>query len=115
MIDMALIRRDPQTVRDALTARNEDPALVDRVLEIDGRWRALLAQVEELRAERNRVSREIGRMKDPAQREPLIAQMRAVGDRIAELEDQVRTAEVERDGLLLRLPNIPHPSVPVGP
>ncbi len=115
MIDIALIRRDPQFVRDALTVRNEDPSLVERVLEIDARWRALLTQMEELRAERNRVSREIGRIKDPAQREPLIAQMRAVGDRIAELEDQVRAAEAERDDLLLRLPNLPHPSVPIGP
>lgn len=115
MLDINLIRRDPHLVRSALVARNEDPTLVDRVLEIDARWRALLTQVEELRAERNRVSREIGRMKDPAQREPLIAQMRVVGDRIAELEDQVRAAEMERDDLLLRLPNLPHPSVPVGP
>ncbi|RME36015.1 MAG: serine--tRNA ligase [Thermoflexia bacterium] len=115
MIDIALIRRDPQTVRNALLARGEDPSLVDRVLEVDARWRALLTQVEELRAERNRVSREIGRMKDPVQREPLIAQMRAVGDRIAELEDQVRVTEAERDDLLLRVPNVPHPSVPVGP
>lgn len=115
MLDINLLRRDPQAVRNALIARNDDPGLVDQVLEADGRWRNLLAQVEELRAERNRTSRDIPRIKDPAQREALIARMRAVGDRIAELEAQVRVAEAERDDRLLRLPNIPHPSVPVGP
>jgi seryl-tRNA synthetase len=115
MLDINLLRKEPQVVRDALIARNDDPALVDRVLEADGRWRDLLAQVEELRAERNRTSKEIPRISDPAQRESLIARMRAVGDRIAELEAQVRAAEAERDDWLLRLPNLPHPSVPVGP
>jgi seryl-tRNA synthetase len=50
MLDINLLRKEPQVVRDALIARNDDPALVDRVLEADGRWRDLLAQVEELRA-----------------------------------------------------------------
>jgi len=104
MLDINLLRKEPQVVRDALIARNDDPALVDRVLEADGRWRDLLAQVEELRAERNRTSKEIPRISDPAQRESLIARMRAVGDRIAELEAQVRAAEAERDDWLLRLP-----------
>ncbi len=115
MLDINLIRREPDTVRQALIARRDDPALVDRVLEADRRWRDLLARVEELRAERNRTSKEIPRIKDPAQRELLIARMRVVGDQIAELEAQVRAAEAERDNGLLRLPNIPHPSVPVGP
>ncbi len=115
MLDINLIRREPDTVRQALIARRDDPALVDRVLEADRRWRDLLARVEELRAERNRTSKEIPRIKDPAQRELLVARMRVVGDQIAELEAQVRAAEAERDNGLLRLPNIPHPSVPVGP
>lgn len=113
MLDINLIRREPATVRQALIARRDDPTLVDRVLEADSRWRDLLTQVEELRAERNRTSREIPRIQDPAQREALIARMRAVGNRIAELEAQVRIAEAERDDWLMRLPNIPHHSVPV--
>ncbi len=115
MLDIGLIRKEPETVRAALAARNESPEIVDRVLAADERWRNLLAQVEEQRAERNRVSKEIGRMKDPAGREPLIERMRAVGDRIAALEEEVRQAEQEREQMLLSLPNIPQPSVPVGP
>ncbi len=70
MLDINLLRKDPQRVRDALVSRNEDPALVDCILEIDSRWRDLLTQVEELRAERNRTSREIPRIQDPAGGKP---------------------------------------------
>ncbi len=115
MLDIARIRSEPGVVREALAHRGEDPAVVDRVLAVDEQWRECLAQLEELRAERNRVSREIGRMKDPAGREARIAEMRAVGERIAELEDRVREAEALRQELLLSIPNIPHPSVIVGP
>jgi len=115
MLDIARIRREPEAVREALAGRGEDPAVVDRVLAVDEQWRGLLAQLEGLRAERNRVSKEIGRMKDPAEREARIAEMRAVGERIAELEARVRQAEARRRNLLLAIPNVPHPSVPVGP
>ena len=89
--------------------------MIDRVLAVDERWRGLLTELENLRAERNRVSKEIGRMKDPAEREARIAEMRTVGQRISELEEQVRQAEAERERLLLSIPNLPHPSVTVGP
>ncbi|HEY74960.1 MAG TPA: serine--tRNA ligase [Thermoflexia bacterium] len=115
MLDITRIRKEPEAVKAALASRGEDPSVIDRVLAVDERWRGLLTELEELRAERNRVSKEIGRMKDPAEREARIAEMRAVGRRIAELEDQVRQAEVERERLLLSIPNLPHPSVTVGP
>lgn len=115
MLDITLIRNEPGAVKEALTHRGEDPELVDRVLAVDERWRGWLAELEELRAERNRVSREIARIRDPGERQARIAAMRAVGERIAELEERVREAEAERRDLLLSIPNLPHPSVPVGP
>ncbi len=115
MLDIAMIRKNPDLIRAALVARNGDPALVDEVLALDSRWRELLAEAEALRAERNRVSKEIGRMKDAAGRETRIVEMRAVGDRIVEMEAQVRQTEEQRDLLLLSIPNVPQPSVPVGP
>jgi seryl-tRNA synthetase len=115
MLDINLIRNEPEAVRAALANRGEEPEIVDRVLVTDERWRGLLVELEELRAERNRVSKQIGRMKDAAEREARIVEMRAVAERISQLEDQVREAEAELEGLMLTLPNVPHASVPVGP
>ncbi len=114
MLDIGRLRRDPNGVKRALATRGENLEVIDRVLEADERWRGLLAQLEELRAERNRVSKEIGRMKDPAAREPRIAAMRTVGKHIGALEEQVRETEAERESLLLTIPNLPHDSVPIG-
>jgi seryl-tRNA synthetase len=115
MLDIALIREQPERVRDALRTLGADPAQVDPILALDVQRRELLTEVEALRAERNRVSKQIGRMQDQAQREPLIAEMRQVGDRISALEEELRGVECELDTAMLAVPNLPHPSVPVGP
>ncbi|MCX7680389.1 MAG: serine--tRNA ligase [Anaerolineae bacterium] len=115
MLDLAFIREHPDAVRAALLHRNENPGRVDHILAQDARRRELLQEVEELRAERNRVSKEIPQLKDQAAREQRIAQMRQVGDRIAELEEQLRQVEAELEKAMLDMPNLPHPSVPVGP
>ncbi len=114
MLDIELIRKEPERVREALRLRQDDPALVDEILTLDAQRRALLQEVEALRAERNRVSREIGRMKDKAVREEKIAAMREVGKRIAALESDLRQVEAAFHDKLLWLPNIPHESTPVG-
>ncbi len=114
MLDIELIRREPERVREALRLRQDDPALVDEVLALDERRRTLLRRVEALRAERNRVSKEIGRMKDKAAREEKIAAMREVGKQIADLEKALREVEAAFRDKLLWLPNIPHESTPVG-
>ncbi len=114
MLDLAFIRDHPDLVREALRKRNTDAPL-DRILELDERRRALLKEVEALKHQRNVASKQIGRTKDPAEREARIAEMRAVSDRIAALDDQVREVETELKEALLWVPNIPHESVPVGP
>lgn len=114
MLDLDLIRQQPERVREALRRRQDDPALVDKVLALDVRRRELLVEVETLRAERNRVSKDIGRMKDPAERQQKIEAMRAVGDKIAEIEEQLRVVEADLRNQLMWIPNIPHESVPVG-
>lgn len=115
MLDLDLIRRNPDLVREALQKRHDDPALVEAVLALDAQRREMLQTVETLRAERNRVSKEIGRMKEPAEREARIAEMRAVGDQIAALEEGLRGIETALNDKLLWLPNLPHSSVPVAP
>ena len=115
MLDIALIREQPELVKAALLSRNEDPAQVDIILALDARRRKLLREVEALRAERNHVSKEISRLKDKVERERLIAEMRQVGDRISELEARLREVEPDLKATMLAMPNPPHASVPVGP
>jgi len=114
MLDLTLIREHPDTVREALRARQMDPAPVDEVLALDARRRALLTEVEALKAERNAVSREIGRLKDPAERQAKIEAMRQVGERIAALDEEVRQVESDLRNLVATLPNLPDPAVPYG-
>jgi len=90
MLDINLIREHPDLVRKALRDRQMDPAPVDEILALDERRRALLSKVEALKAERNAVSKEIGRMKDPAERQSKIEAMRIVGDQIANSTSKLR-------------------------
>jgi seryl-tRNA synthetase len=109
-----LIREHPDQVKAALVKLNES-APIDEILAADERRRTLLVEVEALRAERNAVSKEIGRMKDAAGREAKIAEMRDVGDRIAAIDEELREVEKRLYDLQLLVPNMPHPSVPAGP
>ena len=114
MLDINLFREQSELVREALTKRREDPAPVDQVLELDERRRDLIQQVETLKAERNVVSKEIGKMNDQAEREEKIADMRAVGDQIDALDEQLRQVEGDLDALMSLIPNVPDPVVPEG-
>jgi seryl-tRNA synthetase len=115
MLDIAFIREQPQKVKAGLESLGADPTVVDEIVALDVRRRELLTEVEELRAERNRVSKQIGRLRDQAEREPLIAAMREVGDRIGGLEEQLRQVEADLQTAMLAVPNLPHDSVPYGP
>lgn len=114
MLDIKLIREQPDFVKEGFKRRDEDPALVDQVLGLDEQRRTLLKDAETLKATRNAVSKEIGKMKDAAAREAKIAEMRAVGDQIAELDKQIAETEAAFTALMLALPNIPDARVPYG-
>src|SRR5204863_4035649 len=79
MLDINLIREKPDLVRTALKNRQMDSSPVDDILRLDEKRRVLLTEVEQLKAERNTVSKEIGKMKNAAEREQKIAAMREVG------------------------------------
>src|SRR5213594_269911 len=118
MLDIKLIRDQTQHVRERLRARGAgDEARVDEVLALDEQRRKGLAEVEKLKAERNRVSKEIGALmgqKKLEEAEKKKVETRAIGERIAELDKQVAEVEARRDCLLLRLPNLPHAKVAQG-
>ena len=114
MLDIKLIREQPDFVKAAIARRGDDPAIVDTILSLDTRRRELLNQTENLKATRNAVSKEIGKMKDAAARDAKIAEMRGVGDQIAELDREVGEVEREWQLQMLLAPNLPHPDVPTG-
>jgi seryl-tRNA synthetase len=114
MLDIRLIREQPDFVKDGLQKVGADPAIIDEILQLDARRREILTQVESLRAERNAVSKEIPKIKDPEERNARIAQMRQVGDQIAQLEKELEEVEQTFTARMLEVPNLPHPSVPVG-
>jgi seryl-tRNA synthetase len=114
MLDIALLREKPGQVKERLENLNADPAQIDTVLGLDVRRREILTEVETLRSERNRVSKEISRL-DGSEREQRIVEMREVGDRISALEEELRQVESDLRAAMLAVPNLPHESVPVGP
>jgi len=114
MLDIKLIREQTDDVKTQLARAGVEPAAIDAVLEFDEQRRTLLKEVETLKATRNAVSKEIGKMKDAADRDAKIAEMRRVGDRIAELDKQVAQVEQKQHMALQELRNLPHPDVPDG-
>lgn len=114
MLDINLIREKPEIVREGLRKRQADPGPVDQVLELDEARRKLIQQVETLKAERNIVSKEIGKMKDQETRQEKIDQMRAVGEQIDALDQNLREVEGQLNGLMAEIPNIPDADVPLG-
>ncbi|MFQ5860001.1 MAG: serine--tRNA ligase [Dehalococcoidia bacterium] len=111
MLSIELIRHDPDSVHQALLRRGEE-ASINRVLELDTRRRELVHQGDTLRARRNQVSQEIGRMETKP--EELIEEMRQLGDRIKEVVQGTKALEEELHALLLTLPNLPLERVPSG-
>src|SRR5438477_1380841 len=118
MLDIKLIREKPELVRVRLASRGGgDEAKVDEVLTLDEQRRKLLTEAEQLKSLRNRVSKEIGSLmgqKKLEEAEGKKKETRDMGDRIAELDKQVVEVEELRDNILMRLPNLPHSSVPKG-
>jgi seryl-tRNA synthetase len=111
MLDIRLIREDLELVRQVLEKRGGSFAL-DSIVEIDGRYRSLLRQTEELRARHNEASKQLSKSKEKPPE--LIAQMRQLGEQISSLQQRTKEAKAELDSLLLELPNVPHPTVPLG-
>jgi len=114
MLDLNLIRENPDLVRTSLRNRQMDVSPVDEILKLDEMRRSLLTRVETLKAERNAVSKEIGKMKDPSEREKKIAAMREVGERISALDKEVSEVETGLQALTAAIPNIPDERTPIG-
>lgn len=115
MIDAKLLRTDPDFLRESLINRREDASSLDRAMALDEERRSLLVQAESFKAERNRVSDAIAQMKkDKQDASAEIERMRGVSDQIKSLDSKIAEIEAELEDVLMRLPNPPADSVPVG-
>lgn len=115
MLDVKLIRNEPEKVRQALINRNTDTKYLDEFLSLDEQRRAVLYEVEQLKAERNKVSEDIAKMKKAKQDATAeIERMREVSQRIKQMDSAVSEMETKLSDILLNIPNIPHEGVPVG-
>ena len=113
MLSIRTIRERTAEVRRSCARRGLE-APIDAILDLDRRRRELLAEVEGLRAARNRAGKAIGAARDPEQRERLIAEQRQGAERIDDLGACVREREAELRGLLLELPNLLDERAPDG-
>ena len=111
MIAIELIRQNADAVKEAMRKRDADVP-IDRILELDRTRRSIISETDTLRARRNAVSREMGRSKERPQE--LIEEMRSVGGQIRGLEERLKETDEELDSLMLKTPNIPDESAPVG-
>jgi seryl-tRNA synthetase len=114
MLDLRFVRENADTVKATLSRRGMSLDLTE-FLALDAKRRAAQQEIETLRRRRNEVSEEIGRLKKSGQpAEDKVAEMRAVGDTIAALENSTREVDEAQRNILLTIPNLPHASVPDG-
>jgi len=115
MLDIKFLRENQELVRKSLVNRGLDTKILDRFLTVDKERRRLLKEIEPLKAKRNEISKEIGLRKQKGENvDELLEEVKEISRKIKEMEGEVEEKEREVKNLLLHIPNIPHPSVPVG-
>jgi seryl-tRNA synthetase len=116
MLDIRLLREDPEAVKARVKTRGGDAwELIDEILVCDENRRSGETEKQQLQADRNRISKEIGALKrDGKDSSEIEAQVRQIGERIKEIGEEVDAAETRQQHLLLQVPNMPHPECPVG-
>ena len=116
MLDIRLIREKPDFVRDRLATRGGgDEAKIDDILRVDAERRKTETALQQLNADRKRLSKEIGGKKSRGEAtDELEQRVRKIGEQIAELNARAAAAEEEQNDLLLQIANVPHASVPIG-
>ncbi|EEG31649.1 serine--tRNA ligase [[Clostridium] methylpentosum DSM 5476] len=116
MLDIKLIRTDAEMVKKAMRDRNKNmDETIDEILEIDRERREISTQKDAMKAEQNKVSKQIPILKkENGNVEEVMENMKKLSDEIKELNAKTSELEAKQKDLLLRIPNIPHPSVPIG-
>jgi len=114
MIDINIIRENPELVRTSMVNRQMSAEPVEQILTWDEQRRQLILKVENLKAERNTGSKEVSKLKDQAERQAKIEAMRQLGDQITQIDAELTKIEESLNGVLATIPNIPDPRTPIG-
>ena len=112
MLDITFIRNNPELIKEGILNKRMKMDL-DELLSVDEEVRKLRTEVENLRAERNRLSKEIPKLRG-LEKDPAVAQVKAIKDNISEKEPRLRVVEERFESLMLMVPNPPLPEVPQG-
>ncbi len=114
MLDIKLIRENPEVIKASQRKRGESTEIVDECSRYDVLWREALQKGDELKHKRNVVSAQIPRMKDESEKKKKIEEMRSLVSEINENDKKIQDYKKNRDRILMQIPNILHESVPVG-
>ncbi len=116
MLDIKIIRNDPEMVKKAMQNRQQNlGAVIDKVLETDELRRKVIQDAESMKSEQNAVNKKIPAMKKSGEDiSGLMAEMKSLSDKISKKNKELSVLEKELHELLLSIPNIPHKSVPIG-
>ena len=115
MLDIKRIRKNPEALVAAMKARRNKGADVSGLLELDEKRRSLIVEVEALKAKRNEDSAKVPQLKKQGlDASELLAEMKLVADKIKELDAELSEIDAQLDDMLMKIPNIPHESVPDG-
>ena len=118
MLDITYIRENPEIVKQGMLAKGEkETSVVDLVLELDAKWRSMVQEVDNVRNESNTKAKQIGRLMGEGKKEEaqeMIHETASLKEKIKSLDEELNTIQEQRLDLLLRIPNVPHNSVPVG-
>jgi len=116
MLDIRLVREQPDFVKSRLTTRGGDDATrIDEVLEVDAERRKMETAQQQLNAERNKLSKEIGAKRGRGEAsQDLEERVRQIGNQISEFAQQITSSEERQRNLLLQIPNLPHAGAPIG-
>lgn len=115
MLDMRLFREELEKVKKGLEAKKADPALADKVVELDAKRRDLTFKTEQLKKERNESSKKIGKMmKEGGDVDAVKERVRQVGEEMKALDEELASVQEQLQDQLLRIPNLPHETAPIG-
>jgi seryl-tRNA synthetase len=114
MLDVNVIRADPDMIRTMIINRNKDVSFLDNFLAADGEWRQLTDRSNRLKQVRNEVSMQISKMPKGDEKDSKIKEMRDVSDEIKSIDTRLAELDAIRNECVLNIPNIPHSSVPLG-
>jgi len=113
MLDIKLIRKDPNKVKNGIRKKGADEKLVDQILRIDAEKRKTIKEIESLRAKRNKISKIIGRETEEKKKE-LLKESKEISEKLETLEKELKRKEKVFEKLMAKLPNLPFEDVPVG-